>query len=53
MQSRVKEVFSNEHFESFFKIEGYSFWQIIQDDFITFLMSRFFKSLELLELTKR
>ena len=52
IQYKVNEIFSNKIFESLFNIEGYSFWQIIQDEFITFCMSRFFKSLELLELTK-
>ncbi len=52
IQSRIYDIFSNENFKNYFDIEGYLFWQIIKDEFITFCISRFFKSLELLELTK-
>lgn len=52
IQTKINEIFSNDNFENFFIIEEYSFWQIIKDEFITFCMSRFLKSLELLELTK-
>lgn len=52
IQSRINEIFSDDNFESFFNIRDYSFWKIIKDEFITFCMSRFITSLELLVLAK-
>lgn len=52
IQSKTNEIFSNDIFENSFNIMGYSFWQVIKEEFITFCMSRFLKSLELLELAK-
>ena len=52
IKSKTNEIFSNDNFAILFNIEGYSFWQIIKEEFITFCMSRFLQSLELLELAK-
>ena len=50
IESNISLIFSNDNFKNFFIFDGYSFWEIIKNEFITFCMSRFNKSLELLEL---
>ena len=52
IQSKTNQIFSNDNFNNFFIFEGHSFWEIIKNEFISFCMSRFDKSLELLELVK-
>jgi hypothetical protein len=52
IQNKTNQIFSNDNFENFFIFESHSFWEIIRNEFIPFCMSRFDKSLELLELVK-
>lgn len=52
IKSNIGQIFSNDNFENFFIFEGHSFWEIIKNEFIPFCMSRFDKSLELLEFVK-